>query len=384
MKKTIILFLFFWTTIAYAEPTIKSEKTDSTAKYKSFTKNKTEDLQDVIETELFGKRTFDCEMMISKIENGIFLDYCFYKIDDDYLCLGIKAWNELQDEAVVYINTQNEYGSKCEVYLRDPENTQIFYIWDPFKETITSNSKEKIVIKTNKNAYTFFAREDITGLELFGSRLEKIVAVEGLENFLNLENVSFVGFGSGYIPESYNELMQKASSYQWHNNMSDAKKALKLTKKAIKQNPKIWNAYSLELNIYASWCHKSKDFSNNFEAVKAVYEIWISNGNKLNASQKLGYANTLYCLNDFANSKNFYSEIIDYYKSNPTSLTKNEKDYFCYIFANIMLYDVDEEFFNSIKLIEYEASGLNDHLLEEIKNLEQSGKKELAERYCVS
>lgn len=375
MKKTIIIFLFCWTTIVYAE---------STVKYKSFTMNKTEELRDAIETELFGKRTFNSEFGISKIESYIFYEYCFYKVDNDNLCLGIKAWNELQNEAVVYINTQKECGSKCEVYLREPEKTQIFYVWDPFKEPITHNNKEQIVIKTNKNTYTFFAREGITGLELFGSRLEKIVSVEGLENFPNLENVSFVGFDSGYIPESYNELMQKAYSYQWHNNMSDAKKALKLTKKAIKQNPTIWDAYALELNIYASWCHKSKDFSNNFEALKAVYKKWISNRNKLNASQKLGYANTLYCLNDFDNSENFYSEIIDYYKSNTTKLTKNERDYFCYIFAHIMLYDVDENYFNSIKLIEYEASGLNNYLLEEIKNLEQSGKKGLAERYCTS
>ena len=104
--------------------------------------------------------------------------------------------------------------------------------------------------------------------------------------------------------------MNKANSYQWYNNMKEAEKSLKLTEKAINLEPNTWDGYALELNIYSTWNHKSKDFSSNFTALKFVYEKWIANGNKLSISQQLGYANTLFCLNNKIKSDLLYFEII--------------------------------------------------------------------------
>ena len=138
----------------------------------------------------------------------------------------------------------------------------------------------------------------------------------------------------------YDTLMGKANSYQWHNNMSDAKQALQLTEKAINKEPEKWDAYSLEINIYATWSHKAPDFSNNFEGVKSVYEKWISNGHKLDTFQKFGYANTLYCLDDVKNANKLYSEIIKFYKDNEINFENNEREYVVYMLSNIILYDL--------------------------------------------
>lgn len=183
---------------------------------------------------------------------------------------------------------------------------------------------------------------------------------------------------------NYNEIMQKAKNYQWHNNMTEAQKTLKLTEKAIKNSPKVWDAYSLEIAVYSTWNHKNKDFSNNFEGLKSVYEKWINNKNELNTLQKLGYANTLYCLNDINNANILYSQIIEYYKNNKQFLQKNEREYVCYIISNIMLYNIDENVFNSIKLDLYDETGINTYLIREINNLETTNKKEFAERFCTS
>ena len=100
--------------------------------------------------------------------------------------------------------------------------------------------------------------------------------------------------------------------------------------------------------------------------------------------QKLGYANTLYCLNDINNANILYSQIIEYYKNNKQFLQKNEREYVCYIISNIMLYNIDENVFNSIKLDLYDETGINTYLIREINNLETTNKKEFAERFCTS
>ena len=166
--------------------------------------------------------------------------------------------------------------------------------------------------------------------------------------------------------------------------MPDAKQALKITEKAINKEPEKWDAYSLEINIYATWSHKSSDFSNNFEGVKFVYEKWLSNGKALNVFQKFGYANTLYCLDDFKNANKFYSEIIKFYKDNEISFEENEREYVIYMLSNIMLYDFDENSFEKIKCSAYDKTDLNEYLFEEMKNINDSGKNQLAERYCNS
>ena len=182
----------------------------------------------------------------------------------------------------------------------------------------------------------------------------------------------------------YESLIKKSNSYKWYNNKKDAETALKYTDKAINKEPNIWNAYSLEINIYSVWVHFPPDFSDNFEGIKSVYDRWLSNGNKLNTLQKLGYANTLYCLDDTLNANQFYSEIINYYNDNQIDFSENERDYFIYIFAHLMLYDVDENYFNKIKFSVYDDNKINDYLLDEINAIKESGKKQLAERYCTS
>jgi len=183
---------------------------------------------------------------------------------------------------------------------------------------------------------------------------------------------------------SYETLMNKAKSYQWHNNINEAKEALSITEKAIEKAPNIWEAYSLQLNIYSTWCHKSPDYANNFEDMKLVYEKWLLNGNEMSIIQKLGYANTLYCLNDKSISEKNYLEIIDYYDKVKNDFEKNEKDYICFILSNIMLYDLDEKKFQTLKNDFYDKNGINDYLIWEIKELKKSGKKQLAERYCTA
>ena len=49
-----------------------------------------------------------------------------------------------------------------------------------------------------------------------------------------------------------------------------------------------------------------------------------------------------------------------------------------------MLYNIDENVFNSIKLDLYDETGINTYLNREINNLETTNKKEFAERFCTS
>ena len=84
----------------------------------------------------------------------------------------------------------------------------------------------------------------------------------------------------GCEKNSYNEILRKAKTLDWHNDMVEAKEALELTRMAMAKKPKKWDAYSLELSIYSSWNHKSKDYSNNFNGIKSVCRrvddtVWI-------------------------------------------------------------------------------------------------------------
>lgn len=182
----------------------------------------------------------------------------------------------------------------------------------------------------------------------------------------------------------YELLIKKAKNYNWHNNMLDAEKALKITKKAIKNEPHRWDAYSLELQIYSTWNHKTKDFSENYRDLKSVYDKWLQNGNVMNNIQKLGYANTLYCLDKIEESNEIFLEIINYYENNQIPLDKNEKEYICYIFSKMMGSNLDKDDFEEIKRDSYNKNGINDFLLNEIENLQKSDRKTFAQRYCVS
>ena len=134
-KKTTILLLFLCTTLAYAKSTRKyraPEDCNFATDYKSFTVNKDERTQNIIEHELFENQEFNHKMIISRSDGGINYDYHFYKVNEDNLCLGIKTFNGLQEEAIIYVNTNKECGTKCKVYLSKQEDKQIFYFWKSF------------------------------------------------------------------------------------------------------------------------------------------------------------------------------------------------------------------------------------------------------------
>lgn len=182
--------------LAYARSPKKYRLSDEfvlAENYKSFAMDKTKDAQEIIESEIFGERNFSSTLVLSSSTGGVYFDYHFYKVGEDNICLGIEAYNVLQDDAVVYVNTAKDCGSKCKVYLNEPEEKQVFYVWEPKKEIITDETKEKITIKTDKGTYTFFARTGITELEVNCEGLPKIKSVKGLEKFPNLINLAFTG-----------------------------------------------------------------------------------------------------------------------------------------------------------------------------------------------
>ena len=196
-KPLIILFIILSSSLAYADTnkgTKKSYERPLSTEYKSFTINKTENIKEAIETQLFGKQTYDMVFEIAGTKNGIHYFQHYYKINDDNICLGICNFNSLQDEAVVYVNTQKDCGAKCKVFLDKPKDKQIFYVWEPLKTIITDTSKDKIVLKTEQGIYSIILRTGIEELELFAAGLSKIESIEGLEKFPDLMSLSFNGF----------------------------------------------------------------------------------------------------------------------------------------------------------------------------------------------
>ena len=196
MKKNFIIVLFFLiSSLVYANQIKKyklPEECVYSENYKTFLVNKKESALLIIEKELFGQLTFDSVLILSFLKGGIPFDYHFYKVDDDNICLGIETSNGLQDEAVIFVNTQKECGTKCNVYLDKAEESQIYYLWEPNKEIITNRQKEKLIIKTNEKTYTVYLRTGIKELELTGC--SKIKAIKGLDKFPYLTNLSLIGF----------------------------------------------------------------------------------------------------------------------------------------------------------------------------------------------
>ena len=92
------------------------------------------------------------------------------------------------------MNTQKECGAKCRVYLGKPEEKQIFYTWEPNKEIITNNEKEKIEIVTNKKKYVIFVRKEIKELEITSDGFSKFQAIKGTEKLPNLIVLKLWGF----------------------------------------------------------------------------------------------------------------------------------------------------------------------------------------------
>ena len=196
MKKNFIIVLFFLiSSLVYANQVRKyklPEECVYSENYKTFLVNKKESAQLIIEKELFGQLTFDSVLILSFLKGGIPFDYHFYKVDDDNISLGIETCNGLQDEAVIFVNTKKECGTKCNVYLDKAEDSQIYYLWEPNTEIITDRQKEKLVIKTKEKTYTVYLRTGIKELELTGC--SKIKSIKGLDKFPYLTNLSLIGF----------------------------------------------------------------------------------------------------------------------------------------------------------------------------------------------
>ena len=196
-KPIFMIFILLSTSLGYSNSQ-KSfnffEECNIAKEYKSFTIGKTENEIIRIENELFGNSNFSYTLDISRSDGGIHYKYYFYKVEDENLCLGIKAYNNLQEDAVIYLNTQQQCGSKCKIYLNESKDNQIFYVWEPLKEIIKDKHKEKIVIKTNKQTYIVLVRTGTKELELFVDGFQKIKTIKGLDKFPNLTNLSLIGF----------------------------------------------------------------------------------------------------------------------------------------------------------------------------------------------
>ena len=162
--------------------------------YKIFEINRSEDCYNLINNELSEDYDIQNYFAISSTEKGVHFKQYFYKIDDEYICLGIKAFNGIQEKAICYINAEKEIGTKCRVYLGKPEEKQIFYAWEPSKEIITNNEKVKIEIITNKKKYVIFVRKEIKELEITSDGFSKFKAIKGTENLPNLMSLKLWGF----------------------------------------------------------------------------------------------------------------------------------------------------------------------------------------------
>ena len=181
-KNTFLIILTLLTFFSYSE------------NFKVCEIKKTEEFGIIIEKEIFGNYDFERSFRICRIEKGVSFDEYFYNIQGDNLCLGIASYNRVQDNAVLYINTAKEFGSKCIVYLSEPKEKQIFYLWEPTSEPIDNSKKEKISIKTNQCTYNIMVCKEVKELELNIGGMPKLLSVEGLEQFPNLTKVNYVGF----------------------------------------------------------------------------------------------------------------------------------------------------------------------------------------------
>lgn len=194
-RKNVAFFLFFMTSFVYGKTMSKyklPEEQVYAENYKTFSINKKDSVETVIEKELFGKLTFDSVWGLVSPKGGSYFHYHFYKVGEDNICLAIETSNGFQDNLGIFVNTEKQCGTKCNVYLDKPEEKQIFYLWEPSKEIITDNQKEKLIIKTSKKTYTVYLRKGIKELELTGD--SKIKSIKGLEKFPYLINLTFIGF----------------------------------------------------------------------------------------------------------------------------------------------------------------------------------------------
>ena len=189
---------------------------------------------------------------------------------------------------------------------------------------------------------------------------------------------------------NYKNLVDKAAEgNKCFLSMEEAKKSLELLERAIELKPHEWLAYSREISIYGMWSHISKDFSDNPESIKRVFDKWIENGNSFNRVQKCCYANTLYTLGEYEKAEKYHQEIFDWYLLHRINFNKHETEYFVYMFAGIMLDEINTYTFGQWKLDCYDVdvaneTSLNDLLLEIIREMKDPEMKyEIVKGYCI-
>ena len=147
-KKIILSCVLLFGTLVYADPFQKNQQNygvEISENYQSFKINKKDWIQEVIETNLFGETKYNSVLVVASSKGGTYFDYYFYKIDDENICLGIDSYNSVQDDAVIYINTNKDCGTACKVYLDKPEEKQVFYVWEPLKK-ITNDKMDKALL----------------------------------------------------------------------------------------------------------------------------------------------------------------------------------------------------------------------------------------------
>lgn len=116
-------------------------------------------------------------------------------------------------------------------------------------------------------------------------------------------------------------------------------KTLELLDESIKLDPKWWNPYNQKIQIY-----KIGGYEENADKVKEVYDLWISNGNKLNYSSQFSYACSLYCTGNETQAFELFSEF--YSKYSETNLEEEKK--MIYIFSGIFLGKINDSNIRSI------------------------------------
>ena len=178
----------------------------------------------------------------------------------------------------------------------------------------------------------------------------------------------------------YSDLIEQTNSLCWWNSMEDAEKALDILDRAIEIEPKEWKAYSIELQIYDTWCHKTEERSNNYIALKDVYDRWIINGNTFSFVQLFGYANVLFCLGEREKAKDYYDKM-SFSVMNDNSLLLDEQNYVAYILSGIINGLIVKENFSDYKMNAYDENGVNEYLFQIIVNDSQ---EDIIETYCTT
>lgn len=197
LKKYLLVFvILLYCTQIFAKP-IKQYRADDqiviSKNYESILINRTDSVWSIIDKKCDTDMTLNKTYGITLLNSGVFFDYYFYKLGEDNICLGISFFDQLHEDTVLYINTNKECGTKCKVFLDKSEDKQIYYLWEPSKEIICDETKEKIMIKTDKQNYSVYLKNGITELELSLDGVSEVKSIKGLEKFPNLFSVKLNG-----------------------------------------------------------------------------------------------------------------------------------------------------------------------------------------------